>query len=170
ANTGSGTLNMTNSPNYVTVNNAAFTVTAQPASSVSPGSTTTFTVTFDPTAAGAVTATVTVNNDDSNENPYTFQIGGTGTSAPEIDVKGSGISIPSGSTNPQGPDDTEFGNADIAAGSVPHTFTIANTGSGTLNMTNSPNYVTVNNAAFTVTAQPASSVSPGSTTTFTVTF
>ena len=34
--------------------------------------TTTFTITFTPASIGAKTATVTIANDDADENPYTF--------------------------------------------------------------------------------------------------
>jgi hypothetical protein len=43
--------------------------------------TTTFQVAFDPSVAGAVTANVTIASNDSDENPYTFVIGGSGETA-----------------------------------------------------------------------------------------
>ncbi|REE83588.1 putative secreted protein (Por secretion system target) [Lutibacter oceani] len=44
---------------------------------ISSGSSTTFTVTFNPTVGGAPFTTVTIPNTDSDENPYTFIINGT---------------------------------------------------------------------------------------------
>jgi hypothetical protein len=93
---------------------------------------------------------------------------------PEIDVQGKGMSIVDGDATPSTSDDTDFGSADIAAGTVDHTFTIRNTGSGDLSLTGSPSKVVVggtNAADFTVTAQPISPVaSGGGTKTFVVRF
>jgi alpha-tubulin suppressor-like RCC1 family protein len=58
---------------------ADFTVTTQPASSsVATAGNTTFVITFDPSAGGVRTATVSIANNDADENPYTFAIQGTG--------------------------------------------------------------------------------------------
>ena len=100
--------------------------------------TTTFTITFDPAAAGLRSATVTIANDDSDEDPYVFNIEGTGT-APEIDVSGMGLSIlGDGSNTPAPADDTDFGSITVASGSVMHTFTISNTGSASLTLSGAP--------------------------------
>lgn len=59
---------------------ADFTVTTQPSSPVSAsGGTTTFVVSFDPSATGVRSATLSIDNDDANENPYNFSIQGTGS-------------------------------------------------------------------------------------------
>ncbi len=55
-----------------------FTVTSPPASPIAPGDTATYTLRFDPSARGLRAATVTITNNDSNENPYTFSIQGGG--------------------------------------------------------------------------------------------
>ncbi|SOE21059.1 ELWxxDGT repeat-containing protein [Spirosomataceae bacterium TFI 002] len=81
-NTGTGALSLTGNPNKVTITGANagdFTVTAQPTSPVAASGSTTFQVTFDPTATGLREATVSIANDDSDENPYTFAVRGTGT-------------------------------------------------------------------------------------------
>ena len=78
------------------------------ASPIPAGNSATFTVTFDPSATGLRTATVSIGNDDSDENPYDFAIQGTGT-APEINVKGNSVSIVDGDTTPSATDDTDFG-------------------------------------------------------------
>ncbi len=57
---------------------ADFAVTVQPAATVSAGTSTTFSVRFDPSADGVRTGTVQIPNDDADENPYTFAIQGTG--------------------------------------------------------------------------------------------
>ncbi|MFT3746473.1 MAG: MBG domain-containing protein [Pyrinomonadaceae bacterium] len=60
-------------------NAADFTVTQQSVSPVNAGNSTTFQVTFDPNASGLRTATLSITNNDSNENPYDFAIQGTGS-------------------------------------------------------------------------------------------
>ena len=61
-----------------------FSVTTMPTATVAAGGDTTFQVTFDPSAIGVRTATVTIENNDSDENPYTFDIQGTGIETPPI--------------------------------------------------------------------------------------
>ncbi|WP_341228624.1 ELWxxDGT repeat protein, partial [uncultured Arcticibacterium sp.] len=82
-NTGDGALNLTGTSDKVTItgtHSGDFTVTVQPTSPVAASNgTTTFSIRFDPTASGTRTATVNIPNNDSNENPYTFAISGTGT-------------------------------------------------------------------------------------------
>jgi hypothetical protein len=61
-----------------------FTVTAQPSSEIAGVSstnknTTSFTIQFKPTAAGARTATVTIESSDLANTPYVFTLGGSGT-------------------------------------------------------------------------------------------
>jgi hypothetical protein len=46
---------------------------------IPPGGTFTFTVTFSPTALGAKKAQVSIDNDDSSENPYIIKLKGRGT-------------------------------------------------------------------------------------------
>lgn len=81
-NTGTASLSLSGSPSPVTVSGAHavdFTVSAQPASSsVAPGGSTTFTVTFDPSATGTRAATLELANNDSDKNPFDFAIRGTG--------------------------------------------------------------------------------------------
>jgi hypothetical protein len=56
-----------------------FAVTASPGESVASRAATTFTVQFDPQAAGARSATVEISNSDADEGTYTFAIEGTAT-------------------------------------------------------------------------------------------
>ena len=84
-NTGTASLNLNGVPK-VSISGAHaadFTVTVQPNSPVSSGGgTTTFTVVFDPSATGLRSAAVSIDNNDSDENPYNFAIQGTGTTPP----------------------------------------------------------------------------------------
>jgi hypothetical protein len=76
-NTGTGNLTL----GSVTVGGshaADFSVTLQPTSPVGPGGSTTFQVTFDPSATGPRSATLSFNNNDDDENPFNFSIQGSG--------------------------------------------------------------------------------------------
>lgn len=64
-------------PRVEVVGTDPFFVTAFPDSPVSPGQSTTFTIQFAPYDLGTKTATVSIPNNDSDENPYTFWLIGT---------------------------------------------------------------------------------------------
>ena len=80
-NTGNLPLNLTGTPRVAVggAHAADFTVTQQPVSPVAARGSTTFQVTFAPGAAWLRTATLSVANDDPDQNPYNFAIQGTGT-------------------------------------------------------------------------------------------
>ena len=172
-NTGTGTLNLTGTP-IVSIggtNASDFTVTTQPSASVAAGGSTTFTVRFDPSASGTRNATISIANNDSNENPYDFSISGTGAT-PEINIQGNSTNISDGDTTPNTTDNTDFGSTLVSGGTIDKTYTIQNTGTGVLNLTGTP-IVSIggtNASDFTVTAQPSASVAAGGSTTFTVRF
>ena len=150
-------------------NAADFTVTTLPSATVAAFSTTTFVVTFIPGALGLRTATITFSNNDSNENPYNFNIQGTGVPR-EIDLQGLGISITNGDLVTSVSDGTDFGSADINLATVTRVFTILNTGSLTLTISN-PTITGLNAAEFSISANPGTlTIGAGSSTTFSVTF
>ncbi|MES2598788.1 MAG: choice-of-anchor D domain-containing protein [Verrucomicrobiota bacterium] len=127
-----------------------------------------FRLSFTPNGLGVRTATVTIRSNDPDEDPYTFVVRGTGVT-PEIEIRESGNNVASGST---------FALGDVAASgdnqSFVKTFVINNLGTATLEGdTNAPNDLKVtksglNASDFTVLTQPAGSVAPGGSTTFTV--
>lgn len=166
-----GTLNLTIGAFSITGTHAAnFTLTSAPATSVAPGGTTTFTVTFNPTATGIRTAAISFVNSDEDENPYNFALSGTGTT-PEIDLRGNGITIVDGDTTPSLTDFTVFEEIESVPGSTSsRTFTIFNTGNSTLNLTGTTLVQLSNTTQFTVTQLPNSSIPAGGSTTFTITF
>lgn len=55
-----------------------FTVTTNPSVSIIPGGSSIFSVSFNPSTLGSQTASLSIVNGDSNENPYNFSIQGTG--------------------------------------------------------------------------------------------
>lgn len=79
-NTGTAPLTLSGTPKVQVsgANAADFVVTAQPGSPVAASGSTTFIVQFTPSASGVRTATISIANDDPNENPYDFKIQGTG--------------------------------------------------------------------------------------------
>lgn len=91
-NTGTAPLSLTGTPLVdVTGTNASdFTVTTQPSiSTISLASTTSFVVTFSPSAVGTRTAVLTILNNDTDEATFTVNITGTGSNliAPVITSK-----------------------------------------------------------------------------------
>ena len=83
-NWGSGSLTLDGLPK-VSISGAQaadFTVTVQPTSPVEAGGSTTFNVRFSPSAVGLRSAVVSIANNDSDENPFTFAIQGTGVATP----------------------------------------------------------------------------------------
>ncbi|MCB9315720.1 MAG: HYR domain-containing protein, partial [Lewinellaceae bacterium] len=58
---------------------ADFTVSQPATTTIAPNSSTTFTITFDPSTTGMKATTVVIANNDSDENPYTFEIQGQGS-------------------------------------------------------------------------------------------
>ena len=79
-NIGATALNLTGAPivEITGANASDFTVTLQPNTSIASSSDSEFRIEFSPTADGTRTATVSIINSDSDENPYTFDIEGTG--------------------------------------------------------------------------------------------
>ena len=83
---------------------ADFTVSALGATTVAAGATTTFTVTFTPSAVGTRTAKVSIDSSDADENPFEIAVTGSGmaNSPPMITSNGGGatamISVPENTT------------------------------------------------------------------------
>jgi len=78
ANTNTGDLEIT-SVSITGPNQADFRIVSSPASTIAGGEQSTLTIEFDPDNVGLRTATVSIGNNDDDENPYTFAIGGEGT-------------------------------------------------------------------------------------------
>ena len=136
-NSGSGLLNLTGTPRVTIggVDAADFTLTTDAATSVAAGGgSTTFTITFDPSAVGLRTATVSIANDDADEDPYNFTIQGTGA-VPEMTVSKS----------------PDVANVNSAGDDISYTITLTNTG-----------VITITGIAVTDPLLPSISCTPGS--------
>lgn len=174
-NTGAASLDLTGSPLVAIggTNPGDFTVSVQPATPIANGGSTTFTVTFNPTALGIRTATLSIANTDNNENPFVFDVRGTGTASPKIKVQGNLVDITNGDTSPSTADFTDFGASDIFDPQMTHTFTILNTGSADLTLNGTPrvNVSGANAGDFVVSQQPGNStITPGGSITFQLAF
>lgn len=134
-NTGTGVLTL----NTISSNNSFFTTGASGSTSVNPGDSTDFSVTFDPLNAGVFTATISITSNVSGSSPFTFRVTGEGVStappaAPELDLFGGDnldIAIVNGDTTPRRRDGTDFEQAE-AGTAVMKTFRIRNTGNAPL--------------------------------------
>ncbi len=79
-NLGSTDLTLDNPSPYIVItgSTADFTLVINPTTPIAAAGSTTFSITYDPTTAGTHTATVSIANNDTDENPYTFLIQGKG--------------------------------------------------------------------------------------------
>ncbi|WP_264559877.1 choice-of-anchor D domain-containing protein [Flavobacterium sp. N2270] len=82
-NTGTTVLNV-GAISFSGANAADFSVTSAPSTTIAASGSTTFQVTFNPSADGLRNAVISIVNNDSDESPYTFTIQGNGISAPVI--------------------------------------------------------------------------------------
>ncbi|MEP0266651.1 choice-of-anchor D domain-containing protein, partial [Dokdonia sp.] len=177
-NTGNLDLNLTGASPYVVIsgaNAAEFSVTTIPANTIASGNTTTFAITYTPTVGGTHNATVSIANDDSDENPYTFDITGSGVGPePEISLTGMGNNILDGDITPTTVDGTDFGFL-LPGSSIFSDFIISNSGTANLLLTDPSPYLTITGAGatqFTLTTIPSISSIPtsGGSTTFRITY
>ncbi|MFY0623469.1 MAG: hypothetical protein JXQ89_17435 [Pelagimonas sp.] len=96
--------------------------------------------------------------------PGSFTIGGA-LSPQEILISGNGTEIVLGDTTPRELDNTAFGPAEVAGGTVTKTFTITNTGGTDLTLTGAPVVTVSGSSAFTVASQPSTNTIAGSSST-----
>ena len=172
-NEGTAQLFLTGASPYVTIggaNASDFTLMTFPNSGIINANffTKTFSIKFTPSDIGIRTAMVSIANSDSDENPFTFLIQGNGTT-PEIDIRGNGQPIVSGSVLPTFVNNTFFDYLNISTGIIDRVFTIQNNGTASLNV----GTVVISGVAatdYSVITPPATSLAVGAATTFTIRF
>ena len=131
-------------------------------------SSTTFDITFDPSVNGDRFATITVQNDDADEDPYTFDIKGNGIPDTEIEIQGNFVPIADGDVTPVVLDNTDFGTVNVG-GNTANTFKVHNGGSPALDIYGTS--ITGPDASmFVITTAPVSPVNLGDSTDFIITF
>lgn len=124
----------------------------------------TFTITVPTITAGQI-FTATATDAATNTSEFSACFTAAAATAPEIDVKGNGISIADGDNSPSLADGTDFGSFPSS-----HTFTIDNLGSSDLTLSGTP-FVQItgaNPSDFIVTSQPSSPVGASGSTSFTI--
>ena len=144
-------------------NSADFTVRNLKKTDLDPGESTTFEVTFTPKAYGLRTAEIKINSNDSDQSEFSVNLQGTGIGYPKIELY-----QPVETPMTDG-DSRNFGIATVDTKGKFKTFTITNAGSTVLNQlkvtktgTEAPDFV--------IGKLGVTSLAPGESTTFTVTF
>lgn len=110
------------------------------------------TVQFAPTADGARTARLNIASNDFDEAIYDVAVKGNGVS-PEINVRGNNTDITDGDPTPGLVNHTDFGTVNVGS-TVTRTFTIQNTGAGSLTLSGI-SFTGTNAAEFTLTGVPS---------------
>lgn len=143
---------------------ADFAVTAMPGTTLEPGATATFSMTFTPSSEAVKSSQIMIACNDSTNAVYTVSLTGTGTAEPlpEISVTRNSVVLASGST-------FNFGAA-VKNTAKEYSFVINNTGQGNLMLTGTDKVAIsgANAADFSVTVPPSSPVPAGGSSTFTL--
>lgn len=146
--------------------NCSASIASQPAATVFAGSSTTMGIQINPTVTGFYSCTISISNNDRNEDPYVFTITGTAfPPRPEMDLV-RGTAVADGGTDPVG--DVDFSVTQTL------TYTIQNNGSDVLNLTGTPLLLVTTGSNVTtvgIVTEPGATVAAGgSTTTFTISY
>jgi hypothetical protein len=131
-------------------------------STISPGGSTSFSVTFTPTGTGSKSATLSIENDDPFRDPYSFTVWGLGEpKIPDIHVRQGSTNLPSGSSI------YDYGVVLLGNG-APVQFTIRNRGTGDLQVTG----ISSSSGEFIITSAPSlpHTIAPSTNAYFTVEF
>jgi hypothetical protein len=173
-NTGLAALTLSGAPVTVLGDHSAdFTVTHPLSSSIPAGQSVSFKITCDPSALGVRTGLVSIANNDSNENPYTFNIQGTGTDPlPVMSILSSNgtLVVTNGASVISEALGNDFGEILwIGAVSAERTFVITNKGTANLTLTLPITVSGVDSADFTITQPASSTLGIGQSVTFTIT-
>ena len=128
---------------------ADFTLGSLGATTLAPGASTTFTVTFSPSAGGARTAAIHLASNDADENPFDIALTGTGVTVGALAVTPAGNLTASGSLGgPFSPDSLQY--------------TLSNPGSTSIDWT------AAKTAAWVDLTATSGTLAPGANTTVTV--
>lgn len=158
-----GTLNLTGIAASLSGGNLSdYAITTAPASSLAPNASTTVSVRFTPSAAGARTTTLRIASNDADENPFEIPLSGTGVNVPEITINRGKTPLVDAASS------VAFGSIDIGTDRI-ISLTLRNTGTATLSGIAAS--VTGGNATnYKITTPPPASLAPDATTTLSIRF
>ncbi|MCA9288362.1 MAG: choice-of-anchor D domain-containing protein [Phycisphaerales bacterium] len=133
------------------------------------GSSTTFTVRFDPSEFGTRRANIAIFTNDPDRPRFTMKVAGRGVphpSLPDVAVTGGTRDISDNDRKARPSSGQRYGQVDLGQ-TVTLTYTVTNTGGSTLTL----GQVTVDSNLWTIVQQPGvSSLAPNESTTFVVSF
>ena len=166
-NTGSQSLTFTNNPpiDKAGTNNGDFSLGQPSNSSLAAGASRTFTITFSPSVEGSKTAFLTIETNDPNTATYQLNLEATATPEPQpqIKIEHNSVDYTGGGAIPT------FGTVWPNDVSSSKTITISNIGTDTLTGVAVSSGGT-DPSQFAKTALPATSIAPGNSITFNLTF
>jgi hypothetical protein len=174
-NAGNDTLIFDDPAIEITGNNSTSFTVVKKLLSVAPGETNIFSIKFSPNTIGEKNAIISISNNDSTKDPYTFAIKGIAidpNASPNITLTGNGIEVTNGSTTPIIENGTDFGNASVGL-TAEQEFTIFNDSYSNLILDGNPIIAIsgTNAADFKVTSDPNSNlITAKSKVVFTITF
>ncbi len=141
-----------------------FTLVEPLATSIAPNSSDTFSVRLDTNSVGTKTGDIRFTTNDADEGSFNFRVSGVVTAAtPEVAVLGNNANIADGDTSAESADGTNFGSFSQGASAVTRSFTVKNSGTGTLTTSG-----LVVPTGFTLVEPLATSIAPNSSDTFSV--
>jgi hypothetical protein len=149
----------------LSLSGAAYSVLTAPPSSLAKGADATFRLRFISPSAGTFTGQLTLTSNDPDDNPYTVNLTGSATAVPAPQIKvtdngNAGAVVTKGSTINLG---TLLPNS-----ALNRTFTVTNTGTATLSITNPTSFLS--GAGFSIYSSAPNSLSAGSNGIFTLRF
>lgn len=131
------------------VSPSQFVVSGPASTSLAPGYSAKYSITFKPTTTSSYSGTLTFKTNST-------------TSAPAVKLSGTGVA-PLGSTTPTA---LSFGSQTVGTTSALQTVTLRNTGTATLTLSG----VSITPSQFTLVAPSTTSIAPGASVTYNVTF
>ena len=145
---------------------SSFIVSAPASSTLSPGASTSFTVTLKPGTVGTLNASLQIANNDADESPFDIELTGAGTPPPAPEIV---VMQPAGSSLKSGIAKRRFGVVQTNGKGKKLTFSISNTGNATLSGLKITKFGS-DLKPFIVSELATTTLAPGQSTTFTVTF
>lgn len=145
-------------------NAGEFKAPALSKTSLAPGKSMTFTVSFSPSTIATRTAQLVIKSNDANESKFTVGLKGEGIGFPVI-----GVNLSNGNALQDNGKVVNFGSSSVGTTGTTKTFTVVNKGNGDLtNLKIASSGTDAGN--FKVSAPGTTSLKPGEKTTFKITF